>query len=197
MLRVPVARTESKVQCSPEERSRLDKHSAISRLGNHHARARAVAKQYGGAAIVPIDHRRERVRSDYKYAFEIAGAHLCVRDLNRIHETGARCGDVEGGNRRDAETLLNLAREGREAVLGGNSADDDRVEIGGLDAGALERGAAGVGRDFRERLTLAHQVALADSGARPDPFVGRVHVPFEIAVGQSGARDGPSGGDNS
>ena len=29
------------------------------------------------------------------------------------------------------------------------------------------------------------------------PFVGGVHVPFEIFVGQSGTRYGPSGGDNS
>ena len=148
-------------------------------------------------SIVPIDHRRERVGSDYEYALEVAGAHLCVRDLNRIHEARAGGGDVEGRNRRDAETVLNLACEGREAVLGGDGADDDRVEIGRLDARALERGAAGVGRDLRERLALAHQVALADSGARPDPFVGRVHVPLEILVGQRGARYGPSGGDNS
>ena len=166
-------------------------------FGDHHARARAVAEQNRGAAIVPIDHRRERVGADYEHALEVAGAHLCVGDLNRIHEAGARGGDVEGGNRRDAEAVLNLACEGREAVFGGNRADDDRVEIGGLEAGAFECGAARVNRDLRERLALAHQVALADAGARPDPFVGGVHVPLEIFIRQGGARYGPSGGDNS
>ncbi len=171
--------------------------AAIAGLGDHHACAGAVAKQNRGAAIVPIDHRRQRVGADYEYALEVAGAHLCVRDLNRIHEAGARGSDVEGGDRRDAEAVLNLAGEGGEAVLGGNRADDDRVEIGGLEAGAFERGAARLNRDLRERLALAHRVAIADAGARADPFVGSVHVPLEIFIRQIGARYGASGGDNS
>src|ERR1019366_1161236 len=105
--------------------------------------------------------------------------------------------DVEGRHRRNAQALLNLARQRRKRVLRGTRADYDRVELAGLDARAVERRAAGVGRDIRQRLTLAHRVAAADSGARPYPLVGRVHVPLEILVGQRGAWDSPSGGDNS
>src|SRR5258708_38412135 len=122
---------------------------------------------------------------------------MSVRDRDCVYEAGACGGNVESGDRIDTEAILNLARERGERILGRDGADDDRVEIARLESGALERDAAGVNGDVGERLALAERIALADPGARLDPFVGGVHVPLEILVGQSGTRQSPSGRNNS
>ena len=72
--------------------------------------------------------------------------------------------------------MLELAGERWKAELGGDGADDYRFEIGGPNAGAIERGGAGGSGDIDQRLAAGHHVALRDSGARAHPFVGGIEI---------------------
>ena len=52
--------------------------------------------------------------------------------------------------------------------------DDHRIDIVGLHAGLVERGARRAGADVRRRLTFGGKMAAFDPGSRTNPFVGGV-----------------------
>jgi hypothetical protein len=79
--------------------------------------------------------------------------------------------------------MLQLAGERRKAVIRRHRADHDRVQIGRLEAGAIERDLTRLGPDLDQRFSGRKHEALRDPGTRANPLVRRVHPSFEVVIG--------------
>jgi hypothetical protein len=75
-----------------------------------------------------------------------------------------------------------LGGHARQQAVGREGRDDDLVDVGGLDAGVLERVKACDLGEIGQRLLAVEMAALADSGAAHDPVVVRVEIGLEVSV---------------
>src|SRR5690606_2048067 len=82
---------------------------------------------------------------------------------------------------------------GREDEIGRGRADDDQLDLGGFDTRGFQRAHGGMEGQVPGGLALGGDVALADAGARRDPFVGRVDELREVVVGQDLGRQVAAG----
>ena len=67
--------------------------------------------------------------------------------------------------------------------------DDDEVDVGRREPGALDRLPGGLSRQIRRRDARFDDVPLADAGALQDPFVARFDHLLEIGVGEHAWRN--------
>jgi hypothetical protein len=81
---------------------------------------------------------------------------------------------------------------GREMV-GRRGGVHDGVELSRLEPGRFERAPRCLVRQSRSGLALAYPAALLDPGARPDPFIARVHECGEVVVGDDAIGHGEAG----
>ena len=138
--------------------------------------AGAVAEEDAGGAVGPIHDAGEFLGTDDEGATIGAGAHHVLGDLERVDEAGAGRGDVEAGDvAAQAELGLQEAGRGREGDVRRHRGDDEQVDVGRRQAGALQGLGGGLGAEVRRILARAGDPALADAGAGLDPFVRRIH----------------------
>lgn len=87
-----------------------------------------------------------------------------------------------------AELSLNLGRRCGEGIVRRRGGDDDQIDVGGRDAGSLERPERRLPREIRGELALRRDVTLPDAGALDDPRIGSVD-----RLGQLLVRNDPLG----
>ena len=158
-----------------------------------HDRAGAVAEQHAGAAVFPVDHPRQRLGADHEDGLVDARADVRVGDAQRVEEARARGIDVERAAAVGTEAVLHEAGGGRKDEIGRGRAEHDHVEFGRLHAGGFHRRARGALGEVGGGLALGDDVALADAGARRDPFVAGIDELLEVGVGQDPGRQGTAG----
>ena len=169
----------------------------LFRGGLEEGRAGAVTEEDAGGAVGPIHDAGEFLGSDDEGATVGAGAHHVLGDLEGVDEAGAGGGDVEAGDvTAQAELGLQEARRGREGDVRRHRRDDEEVDVGGRQAGALQGLGGGLGAEVRRILARAGDPAFADAGAGLDPLVGGIHHLGELGVGERAFRrpdpDGPN-----
>src|SRR6185295_18753694 len=71
--------------------------------------------------------------------------------------------------------------------------DEDEVDVRGLQAGGLERAAAGFQREVARGLRFFRDVALPDAGALLDPGVAGLEPGREVVVGDDLGRQVAAG----
>ena len=144
-------------------------------------RPAAVGEQYGCAPVGPVGEGRQRVGADEQYPLGTArGVDHGARGDEPVGEAGAGRVQVE---RTAAEPQLGVddRRSPRHALVGRGGGQDQQVDIGGLHAGHLHGGPAGLDAHGGGGQADA---ALADPGALPDPLVAGVHHRGQVVVGE-------------
>ena len=139
--------------------------------GAEHDGARAVAEQRGGALVVVVGEAREHVCADDQHGLRAAALDERGADAERRDPGGAGRADVHRGGVRGAEGGGHVGRGVGRDLVGGGGADQDDVELRGVDAGVGDRVAAGLDREVREALVGRGVAARADAGALDDPGV--------------------------
>ena len=99
--------------------------------GLEHDRARAVAEEHAGAAILPVEDAREDLGADHERAAMRARADEEVGGGERVDEARAHGLHVEGRAALHAELRLQQAGARRKHHVGRRGGDDDEVDVGG------------------------------------------------------------------
>ena len=166
------------------------------RLENH--RARTVAEQDAGPAVVPVKQARVHVGADYERAVRAPRPDELFRDTEGVDETRTHCLDVECGAALGSETRLQPARGGRVDPIRGGGTDHDEVEVGSGEPGRFEGPARRSLREIARRLPGSGDTPLPDSGPLTDPRVGRIDGLRELVVGEHPLGEiAPGAGDTS
>ena len=108
-----------------------------------------------------------------------------MSDFKRVKKTGAGGFDVETGARFCAEFALDESGGVREHLVGGYGCDCDKVEFLGGNSGHIERAFGRFVSEVGSGNAFIGDMALLDSGAGRDPFVGSLHHFFQIGVCQN------------
>ena len=134
-------------------------------------RAGAVTEQHAGAAVVPVEDAREGLRADHQGSRCKAVLDQAVGHRDAVDEAGTNRLDVEGRSAGHAQPGLDACGRGRKGFVGRRGREHDQVEVGGRHAGMGKRAFRRLQGEMRGELSLGGDVALADAGALPDPFV--------------------------
>ena len=110
---------------------------AVARL--EHDRARPVAEQDAGRAVVPIHEARESLCADHERTLIRAGTQKFLRGHDRVDEAAADSLQVESGALDDAESGLNLSGDRGKRVVRRRRGDNDEVNVGRRQAAAAQR----------------------------------------------------------
>ena len=120
----------------------------------------------------------------------------CAPVCKRVDKGRAGGREIESPDSFCAQLVLHQAGGRGEKHVRRDRRDDDRVQIGGLQAALGERPPGGLGRQIAGGDALVHDVALANAGALDDPVIGGFDHFFEIVVGQKAGRNvGAESGD--
>ena len=169
----------------------------LLRGGLEEDRAGPVAEKDAGGAVGPVHDAGEFLGADDEGAAIRAGAHHVLGDLEGVDEAGAGGGDVEAGDvAAQPELGLQEAGRGREGDVRRHRGDDQQVDVGRGQSGALQGLGGRLGAEVGRILARAGDPALADAGAGLDPFVRRIHHLGQLGVGELAFRrtdpDGPN-----
>ena len=160
----------------------------------HDRRARAVAEQHAGIAVLPVHDPAQQLRADDEDRLDAAGGHHRLGDLHAVQPAAARGADVEGHGSRRAERRLQLDGRGGQQPVGRAGADDDHVELGGAHPSGGHRVVRRLRANGRERLTRTRDVPLANAGALANPRVVSFDADCgEFVVPEHALRDGIAG----
>ena len=100
----------------------------------------------------------------------------------RVGEAGARGREIESPRILRSEAILNQAGRGRKQHIRGNGGDNNKLDFLRVDIIRFQEFS---GR-FRAEMGRSHAgigiMALANTGARANPFIVRVHALFEIEI---------------
>ncbi len=150
----------------------------------HNCRARAVAKQNGGVAVVPIDDARHDFGANHQNV-----AHRARRDELRGHDkpvNEARTRGFEVECRAvSTQSVLNEGGGGRELKIGRAGRDNDEIDVPGADFRVIERFSCGLKSDVCGRFIVSCDVTLTDSSAGANPFIAGFDDFFEVEIGQN------------
>ena len=158
-----------------------------------HRRARAVAEQDDGAAVVGIGDARQRFRADEEDV-AIADADHRSADDEFVHESRAGCREIEGTTAQ-SERVADERACVRQWLFGRRGRDDEQVDVVWSESRrASSPLAAGGRRERRGRFARPRDPPFAYSGALDDPLVTRIDAGFEVGVGDAalGYRETPS-----
>src|SRR6188508_195842 len=126
--------------------------------------------------------------ADHENREGAAGSDQLVCNREPVNETAALIANVERQARLYAEPLVKQRRVPGEVDVGAQRAAHDRVDVGGLQPGYVERAPR---CDLGERNAAAIVVDVASfayPGTFHDPFVGRVDERSEVIVRDHGLR---------
>ena len=156
--------------------------------------AGAVAEEHAGGAVGVVDDGGHGVRADDEDFFLGAGLDELRAHLEGVDESGTGGGEVEAPGALGAEAILDEAGGGGEEHVGGDGADDDDFNFGGIDAAFGEAAAGGFDSHVAGGHAGLDDVTLFDADAGGDPLVGGVDHFFEVCVGEeAGRRPGSEG----
>ncbi len=161
--------------------------------GREHHRARAVAEQHAGAAVVPVEDAREHFGADHQSFFVLAGFDERVCGCHGIDEAAAYRLHIECRAVLRAELRLQQAGGAGKDVVGGGGRDNDQVDLGGRHARRLEGTAARLEREVARGLGFLRDVALDDTGAAANPGVARIEPRGELVVHHDARRQVAAG----
>ena len=105
-----------------------------------------------------------------------------------VSKTRARGAEIEPPRVLRADLRLDETRRARKHHVRRRGADDDEVDVGGGEAGTVNRLARGFGRKVRRRHAGIDNVPLANPRPLENPFIGRLDESFEIGVGEQPRR---------
>src|SRR5690606_6394465 len=149
-----------------------------------HCCARTIAEQDNGRAILAIGDGGELLAANDKDRASLPGGDQSFGHRERVDPTRAGRHEVERPRALGTERGLDIAGHGGQTSIGGDSGEDDPVDLAGRDAGI----AHGVLRCYEgvvEQLLIgASDAALTNAGALDDPFIGSVEVALEVGIGQ-------------
>src|SRR4030088_1687251 len=106
-----------------------------------------------------------------------------VGDRERVYEAAADCLNIERCAALHSQLRLHDASRARKDVVGGRRSRDDEIDFLRNDSRRGKRRAARLDTQIAGGLRGFGDMTLADAGARPDPFVGGVHLFGQIVVG--------------
>ena len=93
---------------------------------------------------------------------------------------------------RHAEPGLHACRGGGECQVGRGGRDNDEIDLVRTRARCGQCAARGGDREVGSLLAFGGDVALTDTGALDDPFVGRINHLRQLGVGQHAIRQTPA-----
>jgi hypothetical protein len=159
-------------------------------------RARAVAKEHAGIAVLPVHNGGELLRAhDEDRLINPARDELVRRD-HGVQKTGAGRLQVEGRRAGGADLALNMAGGGGEDSIGRAGRDDDQVDGERIDPGSIERLLRRLRAHVRGEFVLRRNAPLANAGARPNPLVARIDCLFQLRVRENAAGQVGAGGND-
>ena len=161
---------------------------ALALLTLEHDRARAIAEQHAGPAVVPVQDAREGLRADHQRGAGQAVLDQAVGHGHTVDKARAHGLQIESGALVHSERLLHRRRRRRESLVRRGRRQHDQVEIGACEARVCQRPLCGLDREVRRELTLGRDMALLDSGALLDPLVGGIHLLGQFVVGDDSFR---------
>jgi hypothetical protein len=157
--------------------------------------AGAVGEQRSGIAVGDVEEPREEVGAHDQRVTRPAGLDLAAGHGERGQPAGACGANVEGAGPGCADQPGHQRRSVRGDLVGGRGRDQHQVELAGLDARVLERGASGLRRQLAQALLARRPRSLPGAGAFGDP--GRIDAQpgGELVVGDEplGKRHGHAG----
>jgi hypothetical protein len=153
-----------------------------------HDRARAIAEQHAGGAVVPVEDTGEGLGSDHQRARELARADEAVGGREPIDEARAYRLHVESRAAGHAELGLNRHGARRKGPIGGRGREHDEINRLRIDLGGEERGAGRVQGHVRGGFAGRRDPSFVDAGALHDPLVGGIDGAREFRVGEHPAR---------
>ena len=105
-------------------------------------RARAIAEQHAGVAVLPVNDGRKFFRADDQHSVVGAGHDKLLADFQAVNESGTGGFEIEGGGAVRADFLLHQAGGGGKRHVWRDGGDDDEVNLIGGDAGVFHARAA-------------------------------------------------------
>src|SRR5262249_36502273 len=153
-----------------------------------HNRARAVAEQHAGGAVAPIEDARKGFRPYHQGTLECAGLEQTVDSRKPEDEARTHCLQIEGGPMGKAETGLDGDGGRRKGIVWGGGREHDQVDRLRVDSGGGKRRACGGERHVRSGFSLCRDAPLANASTLRDPFVGGIHHPRQLGIGEDSAR---------
>ena len=105
----------------------------------HDRGARTVAEEHCGAAILPIDDRAHLLGAHDERRLDGAGRNQSFRDGQPVQPPATGGRHVEGRGARRTKGRLHVDGGGRQQPVRRGRGDDDRVDLGGGDAGFQHR----------------------------------------------------------
>ncbi len=167
-------RADQRIHDALAVRARLDQHGAG-----------AVAEHHAGGAVGIVDDGRHLVGTDHHDLLGLAGGDELRGDGDGVDEARTGRLHVEGADRAGADHVADQIGGGGKYEIGRGGGADQKVDVGGLVAGALQQPADRFGAHMRGAEPLALQDApLLDAGALDDPGIGRVDQPGELGIVQ-------------
>src|SRR5688572_5883922 len=144
-----------------------------------HDGAGAVSEEHTGGTVLPVKNPGIDFRTHDESATVPAPAHEVVCGRESVHESAAHGLHIERRAASYAEFCLQDAGRARKYHVRGGGSDNDQVDVLQPDPGRLDRLVACGEREVARVLAIRGNMALANTGARVDPFVGGLHHALE------------------
>ncbi len=112
-----------------------------------------------------------------------AGRYEVRADGEAVQEPGTGRDEVEPPGALGSDAVLHEAGGGREKVVGGDGADDDRVDLRRFDSALRQRAAGRQDRHIGGSHLRVGNMALADARALHDPLVVGIDQLFQVLIG--------------
>ena len=152
-------------------------------------RARAIAEDHAGRAVLVVDDRAHHIRSNHHHLLVHAALHQLRAHLQRIGKPRARRRKIEPPRALRANLVLDQARRRRKKHVRRHRRHDNHLYIGRRNPALLQAQPRRLRGQVAGRDPLVHNVPFADSGPLHDPLVaGRNHL-LQIGVCQQSRRN--------
>src|SRR5579859_99978 len=146
--------------------------------------AGAIAKKDAGGAVGVIKDGTHFVAADDEDLLVGPGANELRADRECIGKAGAGGGKVKAPGFFRADAILNKAGGGGKHHIRSNARNYDQFDLGGVGSGFGQEGFCSFRGEMGASRAIGGNVALADTGAGPNPFViCRDHF-LEVGVGE-------------
>ena len=101
-----------------------------------------------------------------------------------VQQPGARRDKIEAPSSLGPDPVLDQARRGGKEHVRRDRADQDRVQVGGIDTSLLQHLSCRSGGKVGSGFPVVEDVTLLDPGPGQDPIVSSLDHPFQILIVQ-------------
>jgi hypothetical protein len=150
--------------------------------GRDHPGAGAVGEQRQRVAVLAVEEAREEVGPDHQRMAGAARLDLAAGHRHRPEPAGAGGADVERARAASADQLRDQRCRVRGDLVRAGGGHQHQIELGGSDAGALERSPPGAGGEIAEALAGLGPRPFAGAGALDDPLGLDAEQPRDLLV---------------